>query len=138
MWNCQVVFGNSSGPIWGLVQRAMDDAGFNAAPTHVAILDKEQRSVKGLNSGSESVVTVDLILTARKPDAKEKATDARELRNGDTNRLIAQAISELPLAIDLTKMLLCCNYSCGVSTLGGRRTYKRSSQRNDSVLSTGN
>ena len=43
-----VVFGNSSGLIWGLVQRAMRDAGFNAAPAHVAILDKGQRSVKGL------------------------------------------------------------------------------------------
>jgi hypothetical protein len=54
-----VVFGNSSGRIWGLVQRALRDAGFKAAPVHVAILDKGQRSVKGLNSGSEGVVTVD-------------------------------------------------------------------------------
>ena len=91
-----VVFGNSSGQIWGLVQRALRDAGFNAAPAHVDILDKGQRSVKGLNSGSESVVTVDLILTARKPDQTEKAEDVRELRNGDTNRLINEAIRELP------------------------------------------
>ena len=52
-----VVFGNSSGRIWGLVQRALRNAGFKAAPVHVAILDKGQRSVKGLNSGSEGVVT---------------------------------------------------------------------------------
>jgi 16S rRNA G966 N2-methylase RsmD len=91
-----VVFGNSSGQIWGLVQRALRDAGFNAAPAHVAILDKGQRSVKGLNSGSESVVTVDLIFTARKRDQTEKAEDVRELRNGDTNRLINEAIRELP------------------------------------------
>jgi hypothetical protein len=45
-----VVFGNSSGRIGGLVQRALRDAGFKAAPVHVAILDKGQRSVKGLNS----------------------------------------------------------------------------------------
>jgi adenine-specific DNA methylase len=50
-----VVFGNSSGRIWGLVQRALRDAGFNAAPAHVAILDKGQRSVKGLNSGSDGI-----------------------------------------------------------------------------------
>ena len=62
-----VVFGNSSGNVWSLVQRAMRDAGFSS-PLHVAILDKGQRSVKGLNSGSEGVVTVDLILTVRKPD----------------------------------------------------------------------
>src|SRR5581483_11635796 len=35
-----LVFGNSSGRIWGLVQRALREAGFKEAPTHVAILDK--------------------------------------------------------------------------------------------------
>ena len=75
-----VVFGNSSGHIWGLVQRAIRDAGFKAAPAHVAILDKGQRSVKGLNSGSESVVTVDLILTVQKPANAESADDAHALK----------------------------------------------------------
>ena len=89
------VFGNSSGRIWGLVQRAMRDAGFNGAPVHVAILDKGQRSVKGLNSGSESVVTVDLILTVQKPAESETAATAHKLRNGDTQRLIEECISEL-------------------------------------------
>lgn len=64
-----VVFGNSNGKVWGLVQRALRDAGFRDAPVHVAILDKGQRSVKGLNSGSEGVVTVDLVLTVRKPES---------------------------------------------------------------------
>ena len=68
-----VVFGNSSGRIWGLVQRALRDAGFKASPVHVATLDKGQRSVKGLNSGSEGVVTVDLIVTMQKP-AKAEGT----------------------------------------------------------------
>lgn len=90
-----VVFGNSSGQIWGLVQRAMRDAGFRAAPAHVAILDKGQRSVKGLNSGSESVVTVDLILTMQKPSSAESANDAHPLKNGDTQQLIAGAVNEL-------------------------------------------
>jgi 16S rRNA G966 N2-methylase RsmD len=90
-----VVFGNSSGRIWGLVQRAMREAGFKASPAHVAILDKGQRSVKGLNSGSENVVTVDLILTVQKPGLAEAANDAHELRNGDTQRLIVESISEL-------------------------------------------
>src|SRR5205823_10176769 len=79
-----VVFGNSSGRIWGLVQRALRDAGFKAAPAHVAILDKGQRSVKGLNSGSEGVVTIDLILTVKKPDRLEIADDAHAPENGDT------------------------------------------------------
>ena len=92
-----VVFGNSSGRIWGLVQRALRDAGFCAAPVHVAILDKGQRSVKGLNSGSESVVTVDLVLTVQKP-ARAGATDnARPLSNGDTAALIRETVADLPV-----------------------------------------
>jgi len=90
-----VVFGNSRGRIWGLVQRAIRDAGFKAAPVHVAILDKGQRSVKGLNSGSEGVVTVDLIVTVKKPSRGERPDDGRELRNGDTEALIAEAVAEL-------------------------------------------
>lgn len=52
-----IVFGNSNGAIWGLVQRALRDAGFKAAPVHVAILDKGQRTVKGLSSGTEGKLT---------------------------------------------------------------------------------
>lgn len=90
-----VVFGNSSGRIWGLVQRALRDAGFKTAPVHVAILDKGQRSVKGLNSGSESVVTVDLILTVQKPACAESADNARPLSNGDTAALIRESLADL-------------------------------------------
>ncbi|MDE0100016.1 MAG: DNA methyltransferase [Truepera sp.] len=90
-----VVFGNSSGRIWGLVQRALRDAGFKAAPAHVAVLDKGQRSVKGLNSGSEGVVTVDLIVTVQKPAEGENANDVLRLANGNTEELIAEAIGEL-------------------------------------------
>jgi adenine-specific DNA methylase len=91
-----IVFGNSSGRIWGLVQRAIRNSGFKGTPVHVAILDKGQRSVKGLNSGSESVVTVDLILTVQKPMSVDSVLHAHELRNGDTQRLIAEAIQEMP------------------------------------------
>lgn len=90
-----VVFGNSSGRIWGLVQRALRDAGFNATPSHVAILDKGQRSVKGLNSGSEEVVTVDLILTVQKPTGSGVMKEARSLSNGDKTTLIREAVAEL-------------------------------------------
>ena len=92
-----VVFGNSSGRIWGLVQRALRDAGFKTAPVHVAILDKGQRSVKGLNSGSESVVTVDLILTVQKPACAESADNARPLSNGDTAALIRETLADLSI-----------------------------------------
>lgn len=90
-----VVFGNSSGSIWGLVQRALREAGFKAAPAHVAILDKGQRSVKGLSSGSEGVVTVDLVMTVQKPLKNEPANDGRVLANGDKDKLIKEAIKEL-------------------------------------------
>ena len=91
-----VVFGNSSGRIWGLVQRALRDAGFKSSPAHVAILDKGQRSVKGLNSGSEGVVTVDLIMTVQKPTKSERTGKAVRLADGDTNALIKSVIEELP------------------------------------------
>ena len=90
-----VVFGNSSGRVWGLVQRALRDAGFKASPVHVAILDKGQRSVKGLNSGSEGVVTVDLILTVQKPGKNESKGKTITLGNGDTVALIREAIDNL-------------------------------------------
>ena len=92
-----VVFGNSSGRIWSLIQRALRDAGFKAPPVHVAILDKGQRSVKGLNSGSESVVTVDLILTVQKSARAESADNTRPLSNGDTAALIRETLTDLPV-----------------------------------------
>lgn len=64
----------------------------------MAILDKGQRSVKGLNSGSEGVVTVDLILTVQKPLKDEVPDDARPLVTGDKQALIAQTVRELSSA----------------------------------------
>ena len=90
-----IVFGNSSGTIWGLVQRALRDAGFKAAPVHVAILDKGQRSIKGLNSGSESVVTVDLVLTMQKPAPGEAQQGSVTFSNAEPAELVNQVIGEL-------------------------------------------
>ena len=91
-----VVFGNSSGRIWGLLQRALRDSGFKAPPVHVASLDKGQRSVKGLNSGSEGVVTVSLILTVQKPAQGKGLGKAATLSNGDIGPLIRTVIDEMP------------------------------------------
>lgn len=88
-----VVFGNSSGRIWGLVQRALRDAGFKPIPVHVAILDKGQRSIKGLNSGSEGVVTLDLIMTVQKPNVDEKLSAGR-FRSVETGALVHSAIQD--------------------------------------------
>jgi hypothetical protein len=91
-----VVFGNSDGQIWGVVQRAIRDAGFDSVPSHVAILDKGQRSVKGLNSGSEGVVTVDLIVTLQKPDRAVNRKVATHTQ-AEPDELIAEAIANLPV-----------------------------------------
>jgi 16S rRNA G966 N2-methylase RsmD len=90
-----VVFGSSSGRLWGLVQRALREAGF-AVPVHVATLDKGQRSVKGLNSGSEAVLTLDLILTFAKSGARAApAAEPDEPPPADIAALIQAAIGEL-------------------------------------------
>lgn len=65
-----LVFSNSSGDVWAMVQRAICDAGFEIEPDGVVLLDKGQRSVKGLTSGYERVVTTDLILTMRKREGQ--------------------------------------------------------------------
>lgn len=90
-----VVFGNSSGTVWGLVQRALRGCGFDPAPVHVSVLDKGQRSVKGLSSGSEGVVTVDLVLTVRKPLAFEKPKQVILAKHMDAACLINEAIDTL-------------------------------------------
>ena len=66
-----MVFGNSSGQMWALIQRAIRRAGLEIEPENLVILNKGQRSVKGLASGFEHVATLDLILTMRpRPDEK--------------------------------------------------------------------
>jgi 16S rRNA G966 N2-methylase RsmD len=66
-----MVFGNSTGAVWGLVQRAVQRAGLEIDADSVVILNKGQRSVKGLASGFEHVATMDLILSMRKQVSRE-------------------------------------------------------------------
>jgi len=63
-----MVFGNSSGAAWALVQRAVATAGLAIEPDRLVILNKGQRSVKGLASGFEHVATLDLIITMHPRD----------------------------------------------------------------------
>ena len=92
-----VVFGNSRGRIWGSVQRALREIGFDPTPVHVAILDKGQRSVKGLNSGTEGVVTADLILTIRKPLRDSNMHLPLKLVEENAQDIITRIIEELAL-----------------------------------------
>lgn len=68
-----MVFGNSTGAVWAIVQRAVKEAGLVIEPGSVAILNKGQRSVKGLASGFEHVATMDLILSMRDRQADDPA-----------------------------------------------------------------
>jgi hypothetical protein len=60
-----LLFGNSSGKVWQLLQRSISAAGLEVVPELIAMLDKGQRSVKGLASGFENTATLDLMLTLR-------------------------------------------------------------------------
>ncbi len=84
-----LVFSNSSGKIWALLQRAIRSADFTLEPDGVSLLDKGQRSVKGLNSGFEDVVTTDLILTTRKRHPTEHV---QEMSPGEWESLLADAV----------------------------------------------
>ncbi len=60
-----LLFGNSSGRVWQLLQRSIANAGLEVVPDLIVTLDKGQRSVKGLASGFENTATLDLMLTMR-------------------------------------------------------------------------
>lgn len=60
-----LLFGNSSGKMWQLLRRSISAAGLEVVPELIALLDKGQRSVKGLASGFENTATLDLMLTLR-------------------------------------------------------------------------
>lgn len=88
-----VVFGNSSGLMWGVLQRALMSSGFNPTPIHTCVLDKGQRSVKGLASGVEGVATVDLIFTVVKHGAEQTVVCKKPKQK--VYALICEGIDEL-------------------------------------------
>lgn len=90
---CSIVFGNSKGKIWSIAQQAIRNAGFTGKPLKVSILDKGQRSVKGLNSGHEKISTLDLIVTVK----KEVNTDHSDLIIGDSKKIIHKTLDNLKL-----------------------------------------
>jgi 16S rRNA G966 N2-methylase RsmD len=87
-----LVFSNSSGTMWALVQRAVSEAGFTLK--EVTVLNKGQRSVKGLASGFENVVTVDLILSMKKSNiAVDSLADAVSAPNGALGSAVTEVLS---------------------------------------------
>lgn len=75
-----MVFSNSSGEMWGLLQRSISKAGFELKV--VTLLNKGQRSVKGLASGFENVVTMDLVLSMQKTDNERVALPGSVPKDG--------------------------------------------------------
>jgi DNA modification methylase len=67
-----MVFSNSRGEVWAMAQRALRKSGLMLVPELLSSINKGQRSVKGLASGFEGVVTCDLVFTVMK-DAESHA-----------------------------------------------------------------
>src|SRR5262249_40382290 len=85
-----MVFGNSTGSTWSLVQRAIAGAGPVVDPDALVVLNKGQRSVKGLASGFEHVATLDLIITMRAARPGEQAGPTAQAPDlGDAVRSLA-------------------------------------------------
>lgn len=88
-----MVFGNSNGAIWSLVQRAVAAAGLTIDPTAVATLHKGQRSVKGLASGFENVATLDLVLSMQ-PSQPSHTAHLQKPADGDVEAVVHRLLTE--------------------------------------------
>ncbi|MEU0938499.1 DNA methyltransferase [Embleya sp. NPDC005971] len=89
-----MVFGNSSGRMWALVQQAICNAGLSVVPEELTILNKGQRSVKGLASGFEHVATLDLVITMRA--ATEGQSELTHIPEGETAKTVRRLAEENP------------------------------------------
>lgn len=86
-----LLFGNSSGKVWQLLQRSISAAGLEVVPELIAMLDKGQRSVKGLASGFENTATLDLMLTLR--PATGPPSELTEPRQTDLEELVHRQLA---------------------------------------------
>jgi len=87
-----LLFGNSSGKMWQLLRRSISTAGLEVVPELIALLDKGQRSVKGLASGFENTATLDLMLTLR--PAQNPPPELIEPAQEDLERYIQRQLAE--------------------------------------------
>ncbi len=88
-----LVFSNSSGAMWALVQRAVAAARFVIDADQITVLDKGQRSVKGLASGFENIVTADLILSMRKAGVDDEFAEIRLAPDAFLDQAIDAAVA---------------------------------------------
>lgn len=90
-----IVFGNSKGSVWAMAQRAFRDAEFTGKPVRINILDKGQRSVKGLASGTEGVATLDLIVSLRKGDEAENKERHDDWSDSETVQAVVDKYADM-------------------------------------------
>jgi 16S rRNA G966 N2-methylase RsmD/ssDNA-binding Zn-finger/Zn-ribbon topoisomerase 1 len=92
-----MVFGNSTGGMWAIVQRAVRNAGLRIEPERLVVLNKGQRSVKGLASGFEHVATLDLIMTMVPADGEADLVDVDEdAIVGEVRAVVARGGAQSP------------------------------------------
>ena len=101
-----LVFGNSSGAVWAVVQRAILRSGMRIDPETIASLHKGQRSVKGLASGFENVVTHDLIMSLRPHEAPQEDFELHQPSRDDVTAAVAAALEKTDSPSELYVHLL--------------------------------
>jgi hypothetical protein len=88
------------------VQRAVAKAGLTIEPDHIVVLDKGQRSVKGLASGFENVATLDLVLTmtaANSATSELHAPTAQEIESATRSLMSAGPQTPSHLYLELLR-----------------------------------
>jgi len=80
-----------------MLYRAIRSVGFALVGEETRILDKGQRSVKGLTSGREGVVTVDLVLTLKKQAPPVYRPTTSRGSTADFDETIRRVLSSFPL-----------------------------------------
>jgi 16S rRNA G966 N2-methylase RsmD len=109
-----MVFGNSSGKVWALVQRAVRAAGLRILGDDLVVLNKGQRSVKGLASGFEHVATLDLILTLEASVSSEPnptTPDREELRQAAVSTANTSRTTPSHIYLEILRHALRRNWS---------------------------
>lgn len=86
-----LVFSSSRGGMWALLQRSIAKAGFEIG--EVTLLSKGQRSVKGLASGFENVVTADLVISMQKTPQRPRAVEPVQAPSGSLRALVDEILA---------------------------------------------
>lgn len=89
-----VVFHNTDGEVWGTLQSAAKEAGFEFH--EAASLDRKQQSHKGYKgrSGQEDVAHFDVVMNLRKPEKAKVATSKKIAKAFDLRALVLDLVTD--------------------------------------------